>query len=316
MRDLLFKRARAILGRCAKDLLTLAVSAFSPEVLSVDSDRRVHDPLPQVQRGAGRGLHRDGERGVSVADTCDVDRTDSEQPSQEAHPRRAEGERAPGLVEPVVDRDLKPDNDPLDLATGIAGMSAAVDSMLGPPTHQPPPPQVDRDIKPSNMPRKFVCSKCGYVGGNARGCGRSHPTRITTVEQATTLGGAGSDIEGFAKFQFGRQDQPMTAIAVAPARNLRPTPAAVEVARQRIKDRSARVAAKDSERHATPRVEVDENPTARERWSKSEIAVETKVAEDAKHIAAALPAPSSSWEIANAKSNEYGHGLAVVERLA
>jgi hypothetical protein len=265
--------------------------------------------VPNVPRGTGRGLHGDGERGGGVADVF-VDRPDPEQPAQEANQRRSEGERAHRLV---VHRDTKPDNDPLDLATGIAGMSAVVDSMLGPPNHRPPP-QVDRDIKPSNMPRKLVCSKCGFVGGNARGCGRSHPTRITTVEQATTLGGAGSELEGFAKFQFARNDQPLTAIDPRPP-HLKPTPAAVEAARQRIKDRAARIAAKEQQHHAsTPKPEVDHNPTARERWSKSEIAVETGQAEQYKHEGS-LPVPRSTFVITPSATSQYGHGLSQVEEV-
>jgi hypothetical protein len=48
-------------------------------------------------------------------------------------------------------------------------------------------PKRQRDIKPAKAPAakrepvnkggKMVCKACGFVGGNARGCGRSHPTQ-------------------------------------------------------------------------------------------------------------------------------------------
>lgn len=161
-----------------------------------------------------------------------------------------------------------------------------------------PAPIIGRDIKPANMPRAAgkrsnTCSKCGFVGGNARGCGTSHPTRPEQPPPAMPEIAAAVHAVYAAK--------PLTAIE--PTRNLKPTPAAVAAAKERIarldaiKARSGGVVLTPSRRAPA----VDDNPTARERWTDSEIAVETSQAEMHKQDGA-MPAPSSSWDL------EHGHG--------
>lgn len=49
-----------------------------------------------------------------------------------------------------------------------------------PPTQvaqRDPKPENPRVRPPANKGGKIICRSCGFVGGNARGCGRSHPTQ-------------------------------------------------------------------------------------------------------------------------------------------
>jgi hypothetical protein len=92
--------------------------------------------------------------------------------------------------------------------------------------------------------------------------------------------------------------QPLTAIE--PLRRLKPKPEAVAAAKARIEERRARIRAQAESAQASTRraaePEVDDNPTAEERWSSERI-------EHAKTIAGSLkrdgelPVPRSTFEI-------------------
>lgn len=136
------------------DAFEVAVSAFASEVANDDSDRRDHDPVPNVQGGAGRLLHGDAERS-GIADSGFLYGPDP-RPAQAPHPRREEGQRPTRLVDRrgpgLIERHLGPE------------IAALLD---------PQPKRVQSNGK--QMPS---CSKCGYVGGNARGCGTAHATQF------------------------------------------------------------------------------------------------------------------------------------------
>jgi hypothetical protein len=237
--------------RCSVHREVFDVGAGCPSCAKethADPDRRDHDPVPHVQGGAGRGLHGDGTRGLKLG----LDARDQEQAAQPADPRREEGERAAGLVEP------------------------------------------------RSRGEKITCRKCGYLGGNARGCGTSHPTQrpageVPKIEMKTDLDGKPWPPP---RAKTGPDDQPLTAIE--PLRRLKPKPEAVAAAKARIEERRARIRAQAESAQASTRraaePEVDDNPTAEERWSSERI-------EHAKTIAGSLkrdgelPVPRSTFEI-------------------
>lgn len=64
----------------------------------------------------------------------------------------------------VVHRDPKP----ATAARSSVGDSARAIAKVARPSVQPPPAKV---------PGRVTCKKCGFVGGNARGCGTAHPTQ-------------------------------------------------------------------------------------------------------------------------------------------
>ena len=152
--------------------------------------------------------------------------------------------------------------------------------------------KADRDVKPSNVPRvraykpdnyppsrrdredrtalqangkkPVTCQKCGYVGGNQRGCGKSHPTQ--------------------------------TSDAVTPAPNVgRQVQPPLGVDRLDVRARLATIAAR-APKPANPPVIEDEQDGEPERWNKRRIAEETELAENCKHDGA-LPRASSSFRI-------------------
>jgi hypothetical protein len=95
----------------------------------------------------------------------------------------------------------------------------------------------------------------------------------------------------------GPDDQPLTAIE--PLRRLKPKPEAVAAAKARIEERRARIRAQAESAQASTRraaePEVDDNPTAEERWSSERIEHAKTIAESLKRDGE-LPVPRSSWE--------------------
>jgi hypothetical protein len=110
---------------------------------------------------------------------------------------------------------------------------------------------------------------------------------------------------------------PLTAIEPAP-RALRPTPEAVEHAKARIANRAAakELADRRAQRLPLSQSKAEPNPNARERWTASEIAVETSQAEIHKRDGA-LPGPRSSFIVTPRTGGDVAGDLAsVVEVVA
>jgi hypothetical protein len=322
MRDLLLARVRPLVERFAADLtelviaridadlervgeaLAVAASTFASEVTSADSDRPDHDPVPEVPRGTGRGLHGDGARGARPG--RDVDRKPPPPPAQAPTLGRGEGQRPARLVEHGPDL---PDD---ALGPQLAGM-------LKPQPTAPPPAIVDRDTKPENItrervPGKVTCSKCGHVGGNARGCGKSHPTRFTSPGQASEMYGAGSEQAAAIEHQATRA--PTHAVfTVEPPRTRGDGGAynrAAATARQPSKPAERPVSAPSPAALRLAEMRRTNNPNAEERWSTDRIMAESLDAEDRKHDGE-LPQPSSSYEV---EHRHGGAGLAHVRQVA
>lgn len=135
-----------------------------------------------------------------------------------------------------------------------------------------------------------TCSKCGHVGGNARGCGKptGHPTLGATVSftpVATTP----------YETAKAKVDRTYAVVTVPPptvhAPSSPPPPSKV--------DRLATLRARNAERPAgdkpVARAEPeDDNPTASEHWTEDEISVARGLAESHKRTGE-LPEPKSSW---------------------
>jgi hypothetical protein len=158
-------------------------------------------------------------------------------------------------------------------------------------------------------PGKVTCHLCGFVGGNARGCGkpRGHvPIGIGDLADGTPEA-ADRRLEESARelgpppapprAKTGPDDQPLTAIE--PQRRLKPKPEAVAAAKARIEERRARLRAQAESAQASTRraaePEVDDNPTADVRWSPDRIEHAKTIAESLKRDGE-LPTPLSSWE--------------------
>lgn len=184
---------------------------------------------------------------------------------------------------------------PPDLITAALGPELA--AMLTPTPKKSHKKKRERDYTPEEYPpsrrareertepqkngsKPITCSKCGFVGGNARGRGRAHPTLHEIVT-------------------------PPVRTAATPARSA----AEVEAARENRRERIERVSAKAPPssgkppqlgmRTTIPRPtpaprEVDDDQGDDERWSTSRIADETHRAEASKRDGK-LPAPRSSF---------------------
>ena len=292
--------------------------AFASEDSHDDSDRRDHDPVPRVRRSTRRGLRDDEARGQGRPDPGARDGEHAQSP-QAPNQGREEGQRPARLV---VDRDVKPANvvppgwlpkvvrvdarpdktapttdgkrAPTCTKCGfIGGRSSgcgtahptqaidardpiADDAEVEAHANEPAPRE------PVNKGGKMICRSCGFVGGNARGCGRAHPTLHETVT-------------------------PPARTASTPARSA----AEVEAARENRRERIERVSAKAPPssgrppqlgmrttipRAATPvTCETDDDQDDNGRWSTSRIADETRRAEASKR-AGELPVPRATFD--------------------
>ncbi len=166
----------------------------------------------------------------------------------------AYADEPPAPVPIVIERDPKPDN--------VVPRPVAIHVARAEPTAKP------RDT--GFAPQK-TCSKCGYVGGNARGCGTAHATVVLASEPV-----------GWASYSVD---------AVAPAAKSDPFAADK-------KDRASRIAARAA---AAPRDVAQRMPDADDgddehQWSKERIAVEAARAESRK-LGGELPIPRSSWDL-------------------
>lgn len=114
--------------------------------------------------------------------------------------------------------------------------------------------------RPSPVPGKVTCKKCGFVGGNARGCGKSHPTQGASV------------ITDGAVQHSGRTPPP------APPR--------VSTIAARVYTRAKQAAA--------PSITEADDDTAPE----DDVPLADKIAEaEGAKAEGELPEPSSSWEV-------------------
>lgn len=158
-------------------------------------------------------------------------------------------------------------------------------------------PKRERDYKPENYPpsrrdredraapqangkKPVTCQACGFVGGNARGCGRSHPTL--------------------------EAPPPRTVRPEAPTRSA----GAIEADREQRRERIERVASKAPRSGKPPELGMrarpappapapfapvdDQDDDEIERWPASRIAEETARAEASKHEGE-LPEPRSTF---------------------
>ncbi len=162
-------------------------------------------------------------------------------------------------------------------------------------------PVADRDAKlrkDGHRQGVTVCSKCGYVGGNARGCGKptGHPTRKPSFGEQ--LDAALDD--NCRKLEQTRpaltpRGLPTFATSAVPPPPVR-APAPYDTAKAKV-DRLAMLRARNAERPADAplaRAGEDDNPNASEHWTREEIDEETAAAE-ARKLTGELPEPSSSW---------------------
>lgn len=304
MRDVLLKRVRPLVERLAADLTELAVRRMEVEIerieeslevaLSAYQSADVPDLLAAALGPELAAMLAGG--GTSRHTTIDDDG------------KRGSGQPAPHVTQQGADT-------PGHRASEAAGNVA--DPHCTPIGH--------RGAEPSsstfpNAKKPITCSKCGFVGGNARGCGRAHPTlerpparpAYMTPEREITRGPVVTSSPTIAprRAKADPGAQPMTAIA--PART-RATPGELAAARERI----ALIAARNTTTHgraATPA--RDDNENAEERWSPSRIAAATKALESNK-LNYELPEPSSTFVMTprmDVKS-EYGGDLGDVKEL-
>lgn len=134
-------------------------------------------------------------------------------------------------------------DEPSDLITKALGPELGAMLNAKPEPLPSVPAKRDRDYKPENYPpsrrareertelqangkRPVTCTKCGFVGGNARGCGTAHETKAHFVPPPR------AKAEPDAK--------PLTAIT--PTIPRRPSTAELDAARARSKARVARIA--------------------------------------------------------------------------
>lgn len=176
-----------------------------------------------------------------------------------------------------------------DLGAGIAAMERAVDSMLGPVAQRDPKPANVTNAGKERQRAVMRCTKCGALGFRSDGCGKTHqPERVLT--------------------------------AITPTRTLKPTPAALDAAKARIKERissiARQVAAKTTTNTTKRKPDPDDNENAEERWTPREIAEDIEITESRKH-AGELPRPRSSFTVTPRNSGEVGYGadLGDVEEL-
>lgn len=179
----------------------------------------------------------------------------------------------------------------------------------------------------ANGKKVVTCKKCGFVGGNARGCGTAHATKVVTIGSATCPPHSfvGGDHQCFVCLKdFPERDSrvrlppsrskadpdaaPMTAIA--PERRLKPTPEAIAAAKVRVQERLARIAV----RSGAPAREVIENPNADERWSPQRISEERELAESRK-LEGSLPVPHTTFTVTSRGARAFGADLGAVDEL-
>lgn len=146
-------------------------------------------------------------------------------------------------------------------------------------------------VAPAPDGKKTVtCKKCGYVGGNARGCGKSHPTLLRVLRQphtvATTEAAESPRVERIKRVSIARSGQP-------PTLGMRTRRPVVEPAPEPEPE------------------EDDDSDDSDERWSKLRIKDETRIAEGKKHEGL-LPMPRSSFRTIPRPGDE---DLADVEEL-
>jgi hypothetical protein len=107
----------------------------------------------------------------------------------------------------------------------------------------------ERTALQANGKKPVTCTKCGYVGGNARGCGRAHPTQVTGKEGSSH--GAAGPVRSAAT--------PNRLAAIATVAKKLPPPSRPQA------------------------VEPDDDDEPDARWSRSRIKAETEIAESDKH---------------------------------
>lgn len=268
LRDLLLKRVRPLVEALAEDIVNIAVTRIESELgrLAESCDIAlsayagdVPEPAPALDVTEPLTDHAANAAAERVLANYANKRTKREMAAAIAH------------------RDVKPDNEILPgLDAGIAAMKTAVDAMLGPPNHRPPPPEVTTSGKPRQR-AVMRCRKCGKLGARADGCGTAHESAMPDYAAAIDEARA-------------------HPVPRAPSRTLKPTAAALEAASVRIKGRIASIAASASRVDAAPKRNVDDNPTADERWTEDgELAAELARLGDVAGFEDLIP--SSSWSV-------------------
>lgn len=177
MRNVLLKRVRPLADSFAKQLIEIAarrieteigrmgeafevaMSAFASEVSDADPDSRDHGAVPQVPRGARRGVPLHQDRALPHAAQAPV-------------PRRPQGERPARLVGPPEDLLLTNALGP-DLA---AALNPRGRTQTFPADKRG---RADKTAITASGKRPVTCRQCGFVGGNTRGCGTSHRTILS-----------------------------------------------------------------------------------------------------------------------------------------
>jgi hypothetical protein len=185
MRDLLLERVRPLVDKLAADIVELvtsrietelarvgesfhvALSAYASQEPHADSDRRDHDPVPQVRRRAARELPQRQHAEVP-------------RPAQAPSEGREEGQRAAGLV-------ISSKAQAVELFGAGTGAVNLVEYQLARTAAQPPQrpfnvpaapapsgQSTDKGAKQANGKAWPSCSICKKVGVTAR----THPAHV------------------------------------------------------------------------------------------------------------------------------------------
>lgn len=149
---------------------------------------------------------------------------------------------------------------------------------------RPTPAPREVPARQTNGKRPVTCQKCGYIGGNQRGCGTSHPTLVKVLRAehkapAAPVVDEGARVDRIKRVSIARSGQPATL----GMRASRPT--------------------MPPRRDAEPELD-DDTP---ERWSLSRIAAERELAEAKKHEGD-LPNPRSSFVVDRGEVTELDFG--------
>lgn len=152
--------------------------------------------------------------------------------------------------------------------------------------------------------RQQTCSKCGFVGGNARGCSKSHPTQTAPVagvdiardgSPIVTVQSDASAVLASSSPNFG----PVTTARKAwgPGQTVAPDDTPVALVRSvPPPDRRALIAARAAKpsEPALAEPDDDDDDDAEERWSASRLKDEIALAESQKREGE-LPVPRSTF---------------------
>jgi hypothetical protein len=171
---------------------------------------------------------------------------------------------------------------------GSACPSCAKEPPPPPAPQEAPGPEVRTPVRKPN-----TCSKCGYVGGTAYGCGK--PRGHVTLAATRSIPPREALSSLLQRAKTGPDDQPLTAIE--PPRRLKPTAEAIARGFERSAARGAPSRLRDGITRPIrkPDLEVDDNPNAEVRWSSDRIEHAKTIAESLKRDGE-LPTPLSSWE--------------------